>query len=83
MTTINSRVNGRIDRMLGYLGLFLIGLIGWVCDRAAFRLPARQRTAHDERSGGAKPPTSYRSAARVGAGPLRHRSGEHAGLVRK
>ena len=33
MKTINSRVTGRIDLALGYLGLFLIGLIGWVCDR--------------------------------------------------
>ena len=38
MATINnSRVTPAIDRALGYLGLFLIGLIGWVCDRAAVR----------------------------------------------
>ncbi|MEA2465575.1 MAG: hypothetical protein QOJ98_3322, partial [Acidobacteriota bacterium] len=42
MATINSPVTRLIDRGLGYLGLFPIGLIGWVCDR----LPAdraRQR----------------------------------------
>jgi hypothetical protein len=42
MATINSQVTRLIDWGLGYLGLFLIGLIGWVCDR----LPehgARQR----------------------------------------
>jgi len=35
MKTITSRVHRRIDRSLGYLGLFLIGLIGWVYDRRA------------------------------------------------
>ena len=33
MATINSRASLAIDRMLGYLGLFLIGLIGWISDR--------------------------------------------------
>ena len=31
----------RIDRLFGYFALFLIGLIGWVCDR----LPTKP-TAH-------------------------------------
>jgi hypothetical protein len=30
--TINSTLVLRRDRALGYLGLFLIGLIGWLCD---------------------------------------------------
>jgi len=47
MPTINSRLTSRIDRLLGYLGLFLIGLIGWVCDRLpAHSAPgSRQRNA--------------------------------------
>ena len=32
MATIHSLVTLLIDRALGYFGLFLIGLIGWVCD---------------------------------------------------
>jgi hypothetical protein len=37
----------RIDRLLGYLGLFLIGLIGWTCDRLAdVRAAARPLRAH-------------------------------------
>jgi hypothetical protein len=32
MPTINSRVKHRIDLALGFLGVFLIGLIGWICD---------------------------------------------------
>jgi hypothetical protein len=35
MANMKSRVNAHIDRSLGYLGLFLIGLIGWVYDRLA------------------------------------------------
>jgi hypothetical protein len=41
-----------IDRMLGYLGLFIIGLLGWTCDRlrnlhAAWRGPAlRPKASH-------------------------------------
>jgi hypothetical protein len=33
MATINSPVTRFVDCALGYLGLFLIGLIGWICDR--------------------------------------------------
>jgi len=29
------RITRRIDLLLGYLGLFLIGLIGWACDHLA------------------------------------------------
>jgi hypothetical protein len=42
MASTNSRVNQGIDLLLGYLGLFLIGLIGWACDHlAATRTPER------------------------------------------
>ena len=53
MATINSQVTRLIDRGLGYLGLFLIGLIGWVCDRLpADRAPQRPRpTGERERAG--------------------------------
>ena len=47
MATINSRASLAIDRMLGYLGLFLIGLIGWVFDH----LPATQAREHSLRPG--------------------------------
>jgi hypothetical protein len=33
MASMKSRINAHIDLALGYLGLFLIGLVGWVCDR--------------------------------------------------
>jgi hypothetical protein len=57
MTSKKSRITPHIDRALGYLGLFLIGLIGWVCDRRAPspskppRLVARSTTpSHPGRS---------------------------------
>jgi hypothetical protein len=40
MTSMKSRIKAHIDRALGYMGLFLIGLLGWVCDR---RGPSRSR----------------------------------------
>jgi hypothetical protein len=36
----------RVDRILGYLGLLLIGTLGWAADRLLVGLPAPQRTPH-------------------------------------
>jgi len=33
----NSRLHQSIDLALGFVGLFLIGLLGWVCDHVATR----------------------------------------------
>jgi hypothetical protein len=35
----------RIDRMLGYLGLFIIGALGWTSDRLAELRAARPAVA--------------------------------------
>ena len=40
----NSRLTQRVDLALGFLGLFLIGLMGWVCDQFAATRP-RERPA--------------------------------------
>jgi hypothetical protein len=44
--SLNSRPSRLTDRYAGYLGLFLIGLIGWYCDRfggsGASERPARR-----------------------------------------
>jgi hypothetical protein len=82
MPTINSRASVRLDRLLGYLGLFLIGLIGWVCDRVAVRLPARRSSSHNDWSGGGKPDTTYRRATQARERSLRPGQREHAGLPR-
>ena len=36
----------RVDRVLGYLGLLLIGALGWAADRLQVALPAQPRTPH-------------------------------------
>jgi hypothetical protein len=44
--SMKSRFTGAIDVFVGYLGLFLTGLIGWYCDRVgssrAHERPARR-----------------------------------------
>ena len=54
MATTNSRVTRLIDGALGYLGLFLIGFIGWVCDGLPEGRPRqRPRPSGDyQRAGG-------------------------------
>lgn len=54
MATINFQVTRLIDRGLAYLGLFLIGLIGWVCDRLpADRARQRPRPSGERERAGA------------------------------
>jgi hypothetical protein len=54
MATINSQGTRLIDLGLGYLGLFLIGLIGWVCDRLpADRARQRPRPSGERERAGA------------------------------
>jgi hypothetical protein len=36
-----------IDRMLGYLGLFIVGALGWTSDRLGELRTAVQSLAHD------------------------------------
>jgi hypothetical protein len=36
----------RIDRLLGYLGLLLIGALGWAADHVRLGLTAPERTAN-------------------------------------
>ena len=44
MTRMTSRIHAYIDRAFGYLGLFLIGLIGWSCDRFGSPTPRERAT---------------------------------------
>jgi hypothetical protein len=54
MASSTSRVTRLIDLGLGYLGLFLIGLIGWVCDRLpSDRARHRPRPSGDYQRAGA------------------------------
>jgi len=36
----------RVDRVLGYLGLLLIGALGWAADHLRVGAPAAQQTPH-------------------------------------
>jgi hypothetical protein len=36
----------RVDKLLGYLGLLLIGALGWAADHVRLGLTAPERTAH-------------------------------------
>jgi hypothetical protein len=36
----------RADQLLGYLGLLLIGALGWAADHVRLGLTATERTAH-------------------------------------
>jgi hypothetical protein len=68
MAFINLRVDQRIDLALGFVGLFLIGVIGWVWDRVTVRWT---------------PHATYDDAIRPREHPVRSAQGEHAALLRK
>jgi hypothetical protein len=46
LMSLKSRIASAIDRLSGYLGLFLIGLIGWYCDRFGSPGPAERPARH-------------------------------------
>jgi hypothetical protein len=47
--SLKSRITRAVDRCAGYLGLFLIGLIGWYCDRRSSAGPERPSRRVDSR----------------------------------